>query len=266
MALVSAIIPTYNRAEAVERAVVSCLAQSHRELEVLVCDDGSTDGTEARIKALDDPRVRWVPGPHAGRPAVPRNRGIALAKGNWLAFLDSDDTWLPSKLERQLEQLERTGNKACCTNALRITPSGTSAGPYFNAPSSTFGLDELLEVNRVICSSSLVERGLVVKVGGFPEAPELKALEDYALWLRQAAFTRFDYLEEPLVHYADVPSESLRAGSVSVAAQRDAVLSDLRRSAAFTTFTPAQRRAITGQLRRARRYAGRPLTQWLFLR
>src|SRR5262249_7122187 len=99
---VSVIIPTWNRAATVMAAVESALAQTHAPLEVLVCDDGSSDDSAQRVGALPDPRVRWLPGPRGGRPAIPRNRGIAAARGEWLAFLDSDDEWLPDKLERQL--------------------------------------------------------------------------------------------------------------------------------------------------------------------
>src|SRR5262245_1813867 len=99
---ISVIIPTWNRAQSVKRAISSALRQTHPPHEILVCDDGSTDNTEEVVRAMGDSRVRWIAGPHAGCPAVPRNRGIAASKGDWIAFLDSDDAWLPEKLEAQI--------------------------------------------------------------------------------------------------------------------------------------------------------------------
>ena len=265
-ATVSVVIPTFDRAALLERAVLSCLSQTCPVHEVLVCDDGSTDDSQTRMAALGDPRIKWLPGPHAGRPAVPRNRGVKAATGEWLAFLDSDDEWEPEKLAFQMKRITQAGTLASCTNAERIMPTGTSAGLYFNDASPSWGLKELLKVNRVICSSAVVKRDLVIKAGGFPEAPELKALEDYALWLRIAAQAKFAYCAVPLVRYADAPESSVRSGSVDVNSQRDVILSGLLEWDDHLVYKTDQRREIVRHLRRARRYAGRPIWDWLFLR
>lgn len=262
---VSVIIPTWNRAAALERAVRGALAQTHPVHEVLVCDDGCTDDSKERMAAIGDHRVRWVDGPRAGRPAVPRNRGIAAATGEWLAFLDDDDVWRSDKLALQFAAVQRHGTGAACSNARRIGPDGRDHGPYFNGPEALYGLDELLPVNRVICSSALARRDLVQQAGGFPEAPALRALEDYALWLRLCQFTRFAYCPEALVDYTDAPAASVRRDAVPVDAQRDAVLSDLWQWGR-DRFTPAQRRRVAHFLRGARRGAGRRITDWLFIR
>src|SRR5262245_47409787 len=94
--LVSVLVPTYNRSKLVRRAVESALAQSYRRLEVLVVDDGSSDDTRQVIEGMD-PRVRYIRQANAGVSAA-RNRGIAEARGEFVAFLDSDDEWLPWKL------------------------------------------------------------------------------------------------------------------------------------------------------------------------
>lgn len=105
MPRVSVIIPTLNRVHVLPRAIRSALAQTVTDLEVLVVDDGSTDGTEDVVEALSEPRVRLVC--HESRRGAPaaRNTGIEHARGEYLAFLDSDDEWLPRKLERQLAAL-----------------------------------------------------------------------------------------------------------------------------------------------------------------
>ena len=263
---VSVIIPTYQRAAELERAVRSVLAQSHPVHEVLVCDDGSTDGSAERIAALADERVRWITGPRAGRPAIPRNRGIQQATGDWVAFLDDDDSWLPNKLALQLQRCAQENTQACCTNAERVLPGSEHGSPYFQDLRGPFALEQLLPVNRVICSSVLVRRELLQKAGGFPEDEGLRALEDYALWLRITAFTAFSYCPEALVRYSDAPANSLRGQQVPIDVQRDAVLSDLRAWSAHGHFIGPQRRSIARYLRGARRGAGRSITHWLFIR
>lgn len=263
---VSVVIPTFDRAEALERAVRSCLAQTHAVHEVLVCDDGSTDGSRERMHALGDERVKWLEGPRAGRPAVPRNRGIAAATGEWVAFLDDDDAWHPDKLSVQLQRLQGSDHGMACTNALRVRPGISEHVPYLPELRDPFDAAALLRVNQVICSSALVRTDLLRTLSTFPEAPELRGLEDYALWLCLALHTSILYCPEPLTIYHDQPANSMRAGSLSVPEQRDRVLTWLRGTRSYATATPALRRAVDGHLRAARRAAGRDLFTWLFLR
>ena len=244
---VSVIIPTWNRAAAVVAAVDSVLRHTHAPLEVLVCDDGSTDDTQERIRRIADPRVCWLPGPRGGRPAIPRNRGIAAARGEWLAFLDSDDEWLPEKLARQLAALHASGRRASSTNARRLVPGAGPAGTLHDGGDMVLGLAQLLADNRVVCSSAVIHKSLMAETEGFPEAAGLRALEDYALWLRVSCFTEFDYLPEPLVIYRDDPPNSVRAFDRDGRNQRFAVLSD---------FLAWCRRHPSGQTRRGYR-AGR---------
>lgn len=223
---VSVIIPTWNRGALTVAAAESALRQTHAPLEILVCDDGSTDDTEQRIRAMSDPRVRWLPGPRGGRPAIPRNRGIAAARGAWLAFLDSDDEWLPDKLERQIATVRACGRLACCTNAWRVLPDVDQRDRMGGDRDSFHTLADLLVGNAVICSSAMIHRSLLAKAEGFPEAAVLKALEDYALWLRIACLDEFAYLAEPLVLYRDEPAASVRADGLDARAQRVEVLAD----------------------------------------
>ncbi|MBK9175726.1 MAG: glycosyltransferase family 2 protein [Flavobacteriales bacterium] len=263
---VSVIIPTHNRAEPLMRAVRSCLEQARPVLEVLVCADGCTDDSRARIAGMGDARVRWIDGPAAGRPAVPRNRGLHEALGDWIAFLDDDDSWEPGKLSTQLARLEGHDALAVSTNALRVRPDGKAPTPYFTAMPKESGLAELLTENHVICSSMLARRDAVLAAGGFPESPGLRAAEDYALWLRMAQRTRVLHCPEPLVRYNDAPDQSIRSQWSDAHRLRDAVLTDLLDWDNGQAFTAAQRRLIRRHLRKARRAAGRPLPDWLFLR
>jgi teichuronic acid biosynthesis glycosyltransferase TuaG len=225
---VSVIIPTWNRAGTVGNAVQSVLRQSIPPLEILVCDDGSTDDTERIVKEFGDSRIHWLPGSRAGRPAVPRNRGIFASKGDWLAFLDSDDAWLPEKLGRQLKTVKEQGCKASCTNAVRSVPGKGDQGLLLTWWKNRITFEDLIEENVIICSSALIHRSVLNRAKGFPEESSLRALEDYALWLRISMETDFAYVEEPQVIYQDDVENSIRAESENVLAQRSRVLGNLR--------------------------------------
>jgi teichuronic acid biosynthesis glycosyltransferase TuaG len=225
-ASVSVVIPTWNRATTLVAAIESAIGQSLPVLEVLVCDDGSTDCTEQVVASIaaNDARVRWIPGARAGRPAIPRNRGILESRGEWLAFLDSDDTWLPDKLAVQMAAAQRLGCDAVCSNALRVASDGGSA-PFLDSRAERLTLSDIARVNLIVCSSAVVNRKILQRTGGFPEEPELKAVEDYALWLRVATLTDFAYCAQPLVQYRDDPTASIRSEqALSVSAQRRGVI------------------------------------------
>ena len=116
---ISVIIPTFNRANSyLLRAINSVLSQSYKPLEILICDDGSTDNTKAIIDSLDSNLVKYLYCGRNKRPSVPRNIGIKKAKGNWIAFLDSDDYWYENKLEVQVKILKKESTiNAICSNA-----------------------------------------------------------------------------------------------------------------------------------------------------
>jgi teichuronic acid biosynthesis glycosyltransferase TuaG len=207
---VSVIIPTWNRAGDVEQAIRSALAQTAPVREILVCDDGSTDDTEVIVRNIGDPRIVWLPGPHAGCPAVPRNRGIERSKGEWIAFLDSDDTWLPDKINGQLHLARNLGCKAVSSNAQRLTARGEDSGDLLSFGEEKILFDDLIRVNYVVCSSAVIHRSLIAIVLGFPEDMKLLAVNDYALWLRVATLTDFAYTSQPMVTYKDDPEHSVR--------------------------------------------------------
>ena len=154
--IVTVIIPTWNRAETIEKAVYSALEQTMPEIEVLVCDDGSTDNTREIIHGIQDERLHWIEGPRGGRPAIPRNRGINMANGEWIAFLDSDDAWMPEKLARQLEVAAEKNVKAVCTNANRFHPEKGIIGSYFKDVREIITFEDLLKKNYVIDRKSVV--------------------------------------------------------------------------------------------------------------
>lgn len=198
MPTVSVIIPTYNSAHYVVEAVESVLAQTWQDFEILVIDDGSTDETEQVMRRYETP-VRYIRQPNGG-VAVARNRGIAESKGKYVAFLDADDTWLPHKLERQIETLQRHPQYRACYSALSIVDADLHPLGINRSQRQGSALEDLLTRGNVIAtpSSVLCERSLF-DVGGFD--PKLSQCADWDMWVRLAAQTEFLYLDEPLVTY-----------------------------------------------------------------
>lgn len=227
---ISVIIPNYNRANDLIKAIKSVLNQSYPVHEVLVCDDGSTDNAKQLVADLNDDRVQWIDCGRNGMPSIPRNIGIAKSSGEWLAFLDNDDTWLPNKLEIQMQLLEKSKLLASSTNAFRIDKDNNNLGKYHNSDlPNVLSLEKIYPANWVICSSAIIHRSLIEKAIGFPESASLRALEDYALWLRIASLTTFAYSDDGLINYKDVPSQSIRSKDDGKWQQRERVFDDYYR-------------------------------------
>jgi glycosyltransferase involved in cell wall biosynthesis len=250
---VSVVIPNFDRGHLLADSVSSALAQEVTDLEVLVCDDGSGDDSEAVVRGFSHPRVRWLPGPRSGGPAGPRNRGIAEARGDWVAFLDSDDVWLPGKLSVQLAAMADQGVRACTTNAYRYLPGSDQPADVMHVglPAS-IGLDRMLRANLVITSAMVVSTELLRRVGGFPEAPAMTIFEDYACWLRVAQLTDIAVVDRPLVQYRDEAATSIRAGMRLERSCTQSALRDFRRWRAAQhppiSTRPAERLAMGRQV------------------
>ena len=170
---ISVIIPAYNAAETIEAALGSVEAQTVRPHEVIVVDDGSSDGT-AELVAARHPEAKLVRQANQGC-GMARNTGVRVSSGNWLAFLDADDLWLPEKLERQVQE---TGDPEVAVIACRAT---TDPGP---PTARLLGFDDLWPHNHLVVSSSLVRRSALEAASGFWSE---RACEDYHLWLRLTA-------------------------------------------------------------------------------
>ncbi len=202
---VSVVIPTYNRANDLRRCLDSLRAQTIDDFEVLICDDGSTDGTAEVWKEysqfLD---VTYDFAENWGGPARPRNRGIALARAPYVAFLDSDDWWAPRKLETSLEYLERGADVVY--HDLHFANATSKKHLWRRARTRKLkkpAFDDLLINGSAITNSSVVLRkALIEKIGGFAEEKSLIATEDYDAWLRIARITeKFDRIPATLGYY-----------------------------------------------------------------
>ena len=196
MPIVSVIIPTFDRADFVKEAVDSVLAQSFSDFELLVVDDGSTDHTVRTIEPYGN-ALRYVEIPHGGVSAA-RNVGARMTSGEWIAFLDSDDLWLPRKLERQLDALERAPEfPLCYTDEIWIRKGRRVNQKNRHRKYSGRIFERCLPLCIISPSSALMKRRLFEEVGGFDE--NLPACEDYDLWLRITIRHPVLFLEEKLI-------------------------------------------------------------------
>jgi len=223
MIKVSVIIPTYNRGHTLLNAINSALTQTHPVHEILVCDDGSTDNSEKIVNSVKDQKVKWIPGKPSGRPAIPRNRGIKLSTGDWIAFLDSDDSWHAEKIEKQLQLSIEINCSAVCSNAFRFV-NGLGNHLYLKQVDAIITFDDLLFANKIICSSALIHRSIIKKIGFFPEESNFRAIEDYYFWLKAATYTNWAYCHDGLVNYKDDPENSIRSEVRSEKEQKTTVL------------------------------------------
>lgn len=175
-ALVSCIVPVWNGERFVAEALDSILAQTYRSLELIVVDDGSTDGTAARVKAYGS-RVACVRQPNAG-PAAARNTGIRLAGGEFVAFLDADDIWHPEKLTRQLRRFEaRAELDFCVAHAQNF-----SAPELGGAPDASLRVPRAGALPGYVTSTLLARRALIERIGVFD--PTLRHGDDTDWFLR----------------------------------------------------------------------------------
>jgi glycosyltransferase involved in cell wall biosynthesis len=199
MATVSAVIPTYNRRHTIVRAVDSVLAQTRPPDEVIVVDDGSTDGTAELLSARYGERVRVLSQANAGVSAA-RNHGARAACGDYLAFLDSDDIWLPARLERQLALAEASGAGLVVCNVRRVDSSGEEVNIFDRReqfPRDGRVLEHALLNPALAPPSVLVSRAVFSAAGGFDES--LTTAEDIDLMLKLARVTDVGVVDEVLV-------------------------------------------------------------------
>lgn len=182
--LFSVIIPTYNRKDRVINAIESVLAQSFQDFELIVVDDGSTDSTHEIVEKIEDPRLRYIYQVNKGAP-VARNTGISAAQGAYVSFLDSDDIFLPNKLERIAEEIQKFPEEAILISSHRRVKADKSS-IYYN-PEKCLTPPEfkrLLHYHIIDSSTSglVIKRASLLERGGFDST--LKCIQDRELLFR----------------------------------------------------------------------------------
>jgi glycosyltransferase involved in cell wall biosynthesis len=231
-AAISVVVPAYNAERWIGRAITSVLRQTVRPAEIVVVDDGSTDGTAEAVQK-QGPTIRYFQQKNSG-PSVARNRGIQEAKSEWIAFLDADDEWLPHKIESQLLALEKNLDLKWCGSACDIVSNKPqrSRSPAACAIQESPHDAELcyfaasLKGVRFITSGFVIHRSIFRELGGFD--PELRSGEDVDLWCRIALqHPRIGYCFDVCWHYhRDNPDSACRRGRV----HRDLPLKSLCRN------------------------------------
>lgn len=200
--MISVIIPLYNKVNTVERAVRSVLDQTVSEFELIVVNNGSTDGSEDVVKRIDDPRIILISQPNQG-VSMARNKGVAIAKGDYVAFLDADDEWRPTFLETVLRMREKYPDCAVFATAYqRCNARGVLTDIRLQQVpvSETFILDNYFEVAATsdppFCSISvMVKKAALQAIGGFPKG--IHQGEDLLTWARLAANYTVAYCRIP---------------------------------------------------------------------
>lgn len=196
---VTIIVPTHNRRQLVSQAVNSILSQRGVSIELVVVDDGSTDGTgpwldrvagkDSRIKAVHHAQPRFI--------SCARNAGIAHASGRWLAFCDDDDLWAPDKLAVQLRALRASSARWGCTGIVAVDERLKIVGHQHVRGGEV--LAGLLEINEIPTSSVIAELSLLREIGGFD--PTLRGSEDWDMWIRLAQHSPLEAVDRPLIAY-----------------------------------------------------------------
>ena len=195
---ISVIIPTYNRAWALQRSLDSVLAQTFEDFELLIVDDGSTDGTQELLQTFDDSRICVITTQNQGVSCA-RNTAIERVRGEWIAFLDSDDQWLPHKLALQWERLQQHpqlqvihGEEIWFRRGVRVNPRRR------HAKSGGWIFAQCLPLCLISPSAVMIHRKVFERVGCFD--PQMTVCEDYDLWLRITPFYEVGFITDPIIN------------------------------------------------------------------
>ena len=200
---VSVILPTYNRADLLDRAISSVLVQTYRNFELIVVDDASTDYTERVVKEFGDSRVRYIRQDINKGAGAARNRGIKVARGEFIAFQDSDDEWLPEKLQIQVGVLKNSPTEVGVfySDMERVVGEEMTLWPtpvVMLEDGIVYG-EALKRLLGIGIQTSLIRRECFSKVGMFDES--LKRLQDFELFIRLSKYYYFFHINKALVRY-----------------------------------------------------------------
>jgi glycosyltransferase involved in cell wall biosynthesis len=184
-----------------QRALATVIEQTYQNWNAIVVNNFSTDNTLDVVAKFNDPRIHCVNFRNNGVIGASRNEGIKLATGEYVAFLDSDDTWFPTKIEKCVASLEN-GSDLVCHAEFWIDESGKSRLVAYGPSEAATHHNLIYKGNRISTSATMVRATLLKEVNGFDVSPELISTEDYDLWIRLAAkSSKFAFIDEPLGEY-----------------------------------------------------------------
>ena len=214
---ISIVIAAYNAAATVSETLATVAGQTYRDFELIVVNDGSRDETPAILQshARSWPWMSWVSQENSGVSAA-RERGIELARGEYVSFLDADDLWMPNKLEAQMAEFDRDETVALvCSDALDFWPDHDERMTLFQqkAPARGSVLRQLFSANFIYSSAVVVRKSALLAANGFNGG--LKVNEDYDLWMRLAEQLKFGYVNQVLVRRRMLLSSLTRANQMA---------------------------------------------------
>lgn len=202
--LVSVIMPSYNTANFIEESINSVLNQTYQNFEIIIVDDCSTDNTDEVVEGIKDERIKYIKNEKNSGAAVSRNRALREAKGKWIAFLDSDDVWLPEKLETQINFMKNGGYKFSYTQYEEIDEESNLTGTQVTGPKKITKAG-MYNYCWPGCLTVMYDSDAV----GLIQIADLKKNNDYAMWLKAIEKADCYLLPEKLARYR------IRSGSIS---------------------------------------------------
>ena len=203
--LVSIIMPSYNTAPYIRNTIQSVLEQTYQNWELIIVDDCSEDNTDDVVAAIKEDRIKYFHNDRHSGAAVSRNRALREAKGRWMAFLDSDDLWMPEKLEKQISFMESNGYSFSYTKYQELDVDGNSTGVIITGPKKVTGTG-MFNYCWPGCLTVMYDRNVI----GLIQIEDIKKNNDYAMWLKVCRKADCYLLEENLGKY-----RKGRTGSVS---------------------------------------------------
>lgn len=265
--LVTAVIGTYNQGHFLAEAIESVLAQTYPAVELIVVDDGSTDDTP-QVAARYGTHIRYIRQANGERAAA-RNHGLRLANGEFTGFLDSDDAWLPWKVEEEVAVLlENPATGLVYCDVELVDPQGRLLGREPRESHNGWVTEALLRNNFVVLSANLGRTEVIREVGGFREDRRLSGSEDWELWMRLSTACQFAYLHRTVTRYRVHPG----ATTANPANLERSMAAAVDYIAQWERLTPAQQRLLPrarakSDLVNAMNYrvAGRTREAWKFL-
>lgn len=211
--LVSVVLPVYNGARYLKEAIDSVLAQTLRDFELIIIDDGSVDESAAIVKTYADARIRFFQQPNHGLAAT-LNRGIALAAGEFIARQDQDDICFPERFRKQVDFLKAHPQVGMVGTCAEILAESQKTGRMLTHPLDDAALKfGLLFDNHFVHSSMMIRRAVFDRVGGYSEDRQRQPPEDYELWSRAIRHFQVANLAEVLMAYRELPSSMSRTGT-----------------------------------------------------
>lgn len=203
--LVSIIMPSYNTAQYIAETIQSVINQTYQNWELIIIDDCSTDSTDVVIEMIHDSRIRYIKNKKNSGAAISRNRALRLARGRWIAFLDSDDLWKPEKLEKQIRFMKNNKCYFSYTNYEEIDADGNKTNVVVTGP-KVITKTGMFNYCWPGCLTVMYDRKKI----GLIQIEDIKKNNDYAMWLKVCKKTRCYLLDEVLAEY-----RRGRTGSIS---------------------------------------------------